>query len=51
MVAGRKKNSVPSKYVDLFLPSYEYFLNVHVLQDCGITDAMFIGIGTLDMMS
>jgi hypothetical protein len=51
MVAGRKKNLVPSKYVGLFLPSYEYVLNVHVLQGCGITDAMFIGVGTLDMTS
>lgn len=45
------KNSVPSNCVDLFLPSYKYFLNVHILQGCGITDAVIIGVGTLDLMS
>jgi len=36
---------------DCFYPSYEYYLNVHILQGCGITDAVIIGIGTLDMTS
>jgi hypothetical protein len=46
-----KKTHFPASMWVRSYPSYEYFLNVHILQGCGITDAVIIGGGTLDMMS
>jgi len=49
MAAGKENTHFPASMWVCSCPSYENFLNMHILQGCGITDAVIIGVGRLQL--